>query len=165
MTTSTFASKSRIAVALFAGLSLLGACGGDDDTAAPAMGADSENPTSVETGDSRSDSENPTSVETGDSRSDSENPTSVETGGDSRSDSESSSSDDSDVSPRMKTAANALRVSLLAEDAEVEGNTIHVYFKDRGGATDAGAECQTAAHLVPDGATVVIHKGGTETTC
>ena len=150
MTTSTFASKSRIAVALFAGLSLLGACGGDDDTAAPAMGADSENPTSVETGDSRSDSENPTSVETG---------------GDSRSDSESSSSDDSDVSPRMKTAANALRVSLLAEDAEVEGNTIHVYFKDRGGATDAGAECQTAAHLVPDGATVVIHKGGTETTC
>lgn len=135
MTTSKFASKSRIAVALFAGLSLLGACGGDDDTAAPTRGADSENPMSAETG------------------------------GDSRSDSESSSSDDSDVPPRMRTAAKALRVALLAEDAEVEGNTIHVYVKDRSGATDGGAECLAAARFVPDGASVVIHKGGTETTC
>ena len=139
MTTSFFASKGRIAVALFAALLLLGACGGDDDTPAPARGDDSENPASAETGD--------------DSGAD-----------DGGADSEPSSSEASDV-PGLRLAAIALRVALLAEEVEVDGNTIHVYARERDENVTKEGECLIAAQTVPEGATVVIHRGGTETTC
>lgn len=136
MTTTSFvASRGRVAVALFAALLLLGACGGDDDTPAPAGGDDSETPASADTGD------------------------------DSGADAELSGSESSDV-PGLGTAAIALRVRLFAEEVEVVGNTIHVYARERDeNVTDEGAECLIAAQTVPEGATVVIHRGGTETTC
>lgn len=90
-------------------------------------------------------------------------PASTETGDDSEVDSEPSSSEASDV-PGLRMAAIDLKVRLLAEKVEVDGNTIHVYAREDGIVHGEGS-CLIAAQAVPEGATVVIHQGGTETTC
>lgn len=51
---------------------------------------------------------------------------------------------------------------LLAEEVEIDGNTIHIYVKRDVNVT---GECLIAAQTVPEGATVIIHGDGTETTC
>lgn len=93
---------------------------------------------------------------------DSETPASTETGDDSEVDSEPSGSEASDV-PGLRMAAIELKAKLLAEEVEVDGNTIHVYAKERD--VNVTGECLIATQAVPEGAKVVIHHGGTETTC
>lgn len=134
---STCQTKSAmmLVAALLVAPLLLGACGGGDDDTAAPARGD--------------DSETPVSAETGANRDASE-----------PSDSEASRV------PGLGMAATKLRVRLFAEDVEVVGSTIHVYAKERDeNTTGEDAECIIAAQEVPEGATVVIHRGGIETTC
>lgn len=94
---------------------------------------------------------------------DSATPASTETENDSEVDSEPSRSEVSDV-PGLRMAAIDLKVKLLAKYVDVDGNTIHVYAREDGVVHGEGS-CLIAAQAVPEGATVVIHQGGTETTC
>lgn len=55
--------------------------------------------------------------------------------------------------------------AMGAEKVEIEGTTVHVYLAADNTKVPEGTECIVVGAVLPDGATAVIHRGGTETPC
>jgi hypothetical protein len=61
--------------------------------------------------------------------------------------------------------ASGIEVAMGADKVEVDGTTIHVYLAEDNNKVPEGTECIVIGAVLPEGATGVIHRGGSETTC
>jgi len=61
--------------------------------------------------------------------------------------------------------ATGIEVAMDAEKVEIDGTTIHVYLTEDNNKVPKGTECVVIGAVLPEGASGVIHRGGSETAC
>lgn len=65
----------------------------------------------------------------------------------------------------LEAVVSGIEVAMEPEEVEIDGSTLHVYLAEDNAKVPAGTECIILESVLPDGATAVVHRDGTETTC